>query len=484
MAYGYAKLLNSNGYDARVLCHDIKHLMSQPEWDDIDLDPSDFPDENDFFNNSADLSNYRRPDWFLQGTVSQVDQISVILSAGAPPSSPWSRTVGSTLDIVSKGLPYLPRQIRSQLKHLLSRLLTHTADGKNASRLVSSTESLIEAHVHEVHEYLDQNGLMQIDRLEVSNYAPYARFLSRYVRSDEVIFSYASAPISAMLLRKNPYVAVELGTIRDLPFEPTSWGQMIRAGYLLADHVLITNPDNSSAAARLGIDRYSFCPHPVDEAVFVPADGENQFRKELLLRYNTKHLFLAPARQNWPLKGNDLMLGGFATAVRRGLDGHLLIPSWGPDIEKGKRLSRELGVSERIHWISPMSERGLVRYYQAVDAVLDQFILGVFGLITPKAMACGKPVLCAYDEATNQWCFPQRPPVLDCSTIEQIGERLLGFLKLPDQMKDLGLEARKWVLNHHSSRSCISAMTEAGGWAQARYEQRRHDNNSHPEANG
>ena len=31
VAYGYAKILRAGGREADVRCHDIRHLMSQPE---------------------------------------------------------------------------------------------------------------------------------------------------------------------------------------------------------------------------------------------------------------------------------------------------------------------------------------------------------------------------------------------------------------------------------------------------------------------
>src|SRR5215469_17610573 len=64
VAYGYAKTLEPHGAPVRLICHDLTHLMSQPEWDDLDLDPKDFPDEMRFDINSADFGDYRRPSWF------------------------------------------------------------------------------------------------------------------------------------------------------------------------------------------------------------------------------------------------------------------------------------------------------------------------------------------------------------------------------------------------------------------------------------
>jgi hypothetical protein len=60
-------MLESRGISVELYCHDMTHIMSQPEWNDLVLDSADFPDENDFFNNTADMSGYQRADWFHSG---------------------------------------------------------------------------------------------------------------------------------------------------------------------------------------------------------------------------------------------------------------------------------------------------------------------------------------------------------------------------------------------------------------------------------
>src|SRR5579871_4411202 len=74
VAYGYAKILTRRGARLELICHDITHLMSQPEWDDLALDPKDFPDEGDFRNNTADLGDYRRPAWFRSTSLAAPSQ--------------------------------------------------------------------------------------------------------------------------------------------------------------------------------------------------------------------------------------------------------------------------------------------------------------------------------------------------------------------------------------------------------------------------
>ena len=55
VAYENCKILEQFGFPVELYCHDMTHIMSQPEWDDLDLDSKDFPDENNFYSHKADF---------------------------------------------------------------------------------------------------------------------------------------------------------------------------------------------------------------------------------------------------------------------------------------------------------------------------------------------------------------------------------------------------------------------------------------------
>lgn len=475
MAYGYAKMLNARGLETRVVCHDIKHLMSQPEWDDIELDPADFPNEADFFENDADFGTYTRPTWFKQDHISFKDFIeSVKERVIKEPNAKLTFSVWLLQIAVVLGKLF-PFGIRQWAKRIVLGWIGQQesiASGKPQDEW-SDIENLIQSNLRRVQKLPYHYGLdWSLAVNEVLAYAPQARWLNHHLDGAEIVFAYAAAPIYPMILRNIPYVAIEIGTIRDLPFEATTWGRMIGLGYREADHVLITNPDNYLAAKRLGLKSFSFCPHPVDETVFAPCEQDNPMRAQLLSKYQVDFLFIAPARQNWALKGNDRMLHAFATALQSGLNAQLIIPTWGQDIEQSQRLAEELKITTKIDWIKPMTERGLIKYYQAVDAALDQFVLGVFGLTTPKAMSCGIPVLCAYDEAPNSWCFNEHPPIMRCSTTAEIATQLLLFKTNHSQTKQVGKDARQWILRYHSSETVVDVLRQAAITATFRFKDR------------
>lgn len=465
MAYGYAKMLNRLRQPARVACHDMKHLMSQPEWDDLDLNPEDFPNEGNFFENTADLNGYKRPEWFVQDHIGIRDYIA---SAIDRPSSGFDGTASTLLRGIQLSLSvskFIPARVRNfgrgkvhewldKRRSLNDGGLT-AEDWESAQRIIAERIRAISVRSRE------SPATWAVSLDEAKAFAPQARWLLHKLHDAEVVFAYAAAPIYPMLTGRVPHVAVEIGTIRDLPFEGTAWGNMIGLAYRHADHVLITNPDNIVAAQRLGLTRYSFCPHPVDENVFT-CSTSGDLRQDLLNQYGVKHLLIAPARQNWELKGNDIMLAGFACALKGGLDAQLLIPAWGQEIDRSKALAAQLGIERHVAWLKPMSERGLIKYYQSVDIVLDQFKLGVFGLTTPKAMACGRPVVCAYDPAPNRWCFPVDPPLMRAASIEEVSTQLLRLVHQPAEVKHLGEESRRWILAYHATDVTVKALVSAG----------------------
>ena len=65
-AYNNAKIQRMFGIEADVVCHDYYHIMGCPEWEDAEIS-GDIGDA--FYPNwwTANLNNWQRPEWFVQG---------------------------------------------------------------------------------------------------------------------------------------------------------------------------------------------------------------------------------------------------------------------------------------------------------------------------------------------------------------------------------------------------------------------------------
>jgi ubiquinone/menaquinone biosynthesis C-methylase UbiE len=108
-----------------------------------------------------------------------------------------------------------------------------------------------------------------------------------------------------------------------------------------------------------------------------------------------------------------------------------------------------------------MPEMALVKYYNACDLVLDQFgTCHTFGLIAPKAMACGTPVLLSYDPGVHEWCFEEQPPVIQTNDTKAIYDSMSYYLTHQDARKELSRRCRKWVVAHHSKSVIVKRIEE------------------------
>jgi hypothetical protein len=412
VAYGYCKILKAENHDVKLICHDIDHLMSQPEWDDQDLDYNNFPDENNFFSSVIPVS-LTRPAWYQRVDIRHYQD---------------------------RKIKFLSRFAPRAVKELLRPYYYKIFHGKEFS--VAAVPSSLP----------ENKPIVEYRQDDIAKFVPNITWLRKLLAEEEVVFAYVISPIYAMFCHEKPFVAVEIGTMRDLPFENSSNGRLLKAAYREADHVLITNPDVKVQADEIGVKSYSFCPHPVDEDRYKPAK-DSSYREHLLEDLpDTEWLGVAPARQNWDIKGNDK----YIEAIKILREKHqrkvsLVVPAWGQDVEKSKRYAEKLGVDKYIKWIPPVSESTLIRMFSSLDFVLDQFQLGVFGLITPKALSCGGIVITSYNEEVHEWCFSEHPPLFAADSVDSIVARIVAVTDGKDTTH-LREVSRKWFMKHHSKK--------------------------------
>jgi glycosyltransferase involved in cell wall biosynthesis len=398
-AYNNAKFLRRKGVEADVLCYDYTHVMAQPEWEDAEFEGQ--VDEYHPQWDQIDLGLFRRPAWFMQG--------QLYSGAGRKQSFRWQFR--------------LERMLQQPVRLLWGgvKCLASYVHGSNASPRLGD---LLWAY-------------------------PAQRNFREWFAGYDLIQAYSTDAIYAwMFTDGRPYVAFEHGTMREIPFENSRRGRLLTFAYREANKVLITNPDVLTAARRLGLNNFQFIPHPVDETKYRP--HSTPLRTELMDRHQTDLILFAPSRHNWALKGNDLLLRAFARSVkalpRRPL---LIVSDWGQETDRSRSLIDALGIGASVLWTPPLNKMKLIQYYNAADVVLDQFTLGVFGTVTPEAMACGKPVVMYFDRPAHEWCFPEMPPVVAAGTEDEIFDRLMELAADPTRRTTIGQVSREWVVKHH-----------------------------------
>jgi len=308
-------------------------------------------------------------------------------------------------------------------------------------------------HRHQVvNDSLGRRGLSEINFIMSSCLFDIYRH-EKVVSDYDIVVAYGADPIDCLVdFPRKPYIAVDYGSpLRTMifgdsgPFDP----RLLRAGYEWADKVVLTNPDTQPIAEELGL-RYVFIPHPVDESKFRPGKSSVRDEIERLLGKDVLILF-CPARQDWHIKGSDVMIRGVAKLLRN----HkapikLILTAWGNDLERSRDLVCRERINDKVFWQPMLTKPQLAEWCKAADVILDQFAIGTFGLATAEAMACGKPVILNFKPKVHHWCFPELPPLISAEDEDEVFREVSALVEDAVRRKQLGQQSRDWFMRYHS----------------------------------
>ncbi len=277
-------------------------------------------------------------------------------------------------------------------------------------------------------------------------------------RGYDVVQAYSGAPAYVQFLGK-PYIAYSTGyDLRTLALQSTLGGTLMRRAYVNARVVIFSNPDQLDAIRRLGLRNTRFLPFIIDTDKYAPGAKKAE---------SGPFVIFHPSRLDWKIKGNDVFIRAFAKFAGKRKDAKLVIVDWGADAEKTSGLIRELGIEGRVEKLPLMGKPELVEQYRRADLVLDQLVVGSLGLLANEAMACGKPVVSAINEADFRECYPELPPVINAGREDEILEAMLELEGDRKKLESLGRRSREWVEKYAHWKAVVSALAglyeEAGG---------------------
>jgi glycosyltransferase involved in cell wall biosynthesis len=462
-AYSNAKFLRWVGIPADAVSCDYRHVMAQPEWEDAPLGGEVDELEPDW--SRVDLGGYVRPEWFRDIELKGLDTDGRALS-GPGLLAYWiehSKTRAAQR-LEREGLHRNPGhgwswpdslRARARVLSVIPWAAAMLALSKVKTRLEQSRVDPYAWGAAQRQWLEDLVCAGRVSRADLRWALPQAAKLRGLLAGYDLIQAYGTEPIGAMLCSGGrPYVAFEHGTLRDLPFEPSPRGRLLAEAYRRAAKVVITNPDVRRSADRLGLTRYTFIPHPIDEERIAP--GPSAIGQRLHERFPGALIILGPSRQNWAIKGSDRLVKAFARLLASGRKAVLFLARWGQEVDRTENLARELGVAGSVEWFRPAHKALLLDYYRGADLVCDQFVIGSFGGIAPEAMAVGKPVIVHYDDSSQRWSFPEPPPLLSASSVEEIFDAMLRIHDDEALRRQLGEASREWVARWHGWRRVVA----------------------------
>jgi len=225
--------------------------------------------------------------------------------------------------------------------------------------------------------------------------------------------------VQALAARRRPLVTTMHGTdVRLARSRPAA--QAVCARVLRASAVVTTVSawlrDQAAEFAPESADRIRVAPMPVDETLFSPGGGPR-----------TELLFVGRLDGQ---KGADLALRALAGLRGPAAELPLRLVGSGPLEPDLRRLAKELGVADRLHWESNLPQQALADRYRRAAALLVPGSHEGLGLVAVEGQLSGAPVIAAasgglldvVDDGSSGWTFPPGEPSALARVIEEVAE--------------------------------------------------------------
>lgn len=486
-AYLNAKLLREFGVEADVLCRDYYHVMSCPEWEELDINRN-YGD--DFYPrlHPNDLQKYKRPEWFIQGALplcrayikakfnkNNWKATKVILRFLLRTSSLTAKHhyAFSVLAYACQDRKMLVRGIDIYRKQLKDKIKNYDFFKKTTAEFFClcllglnkifhiglknniDNDGYYGSLISEFNDFFkNRTYKLTIDNLNQfrSMEALWKDIASYY----DIVQCYGTEPMMALVANIKPFVAYEHGTLRDFTMGDFPLHCINALAYRHASHVFITNGDCLEYAKKLGIQHYSPMVHPIFFKPEVYDENELQDIKKLRERYDADVLLFCPIRHDWDIKGTDLHIRALPNICQKLMPKKviLLLIHWGLETSKSCDLIEKLGCGSQIIWLRPLSRLKLVKHMLASDVVLDQMALPHFGATAPQALALGVPVIMSYQPHSTAWMFSEPAPILAAFTEQEIVKMVLLALE-PNWRIAYKKRAQNWMRTFHHTDKIV-----------------------------
>jgi hypothetical protein len=114
--------------------------------------------------------------------------------------------------------------------------------------------------------------------------------------------------------------------------------------------------------------------------------------------------------------------------------------------------------SFRFEVLQNLPRASLLNTLKKGDIVLDQFVLGDYGMLSLEAMALGKPVICFINEPLAK-ILPPEMPIFN-STQEMLAENIARLLENAKIRRELGMRGRNYIEKFHDMKVVLPNLLQ------------------------
>ena len=259
----------------------------------------------------------------------------------------------------------------------------------------------------------------------------------------DLIHAYAGVPLFIQFFGV-PYVAHSVGTdLRKIALTNSFQGMLMRRAYNKSKKVIFSVPDQITAIEKLSLDAV-FIPVPAIENKVIKKKKENVFR------------IFQPTRQDWERKGNIIFLNALKKLVKTfGKSIKVTLISWGKDIEKTRKFVIDNNLSKNVIFEKLMDKKQLEKQYVETDVIVDNLLVGSYGLSTLESMSYATPIIQFVKKDLFQRFFKSIPPILIAESDIQIYEHISFLINNKNKCSEIGKKSKEWALKYHDPQKVI-----------------------------
>lgn len=210
--------------------------------------------------------------------------------------------------------------------------------------------------------------------------------------------------------------------------------------------------------AGLSDDKIRVLPNGVDTELFCPSASKSALRCELGLSGDC--LAVVVAARLSPEKDLTTLLRAFAIVTRSLANAELWIAGYGPELEKLRAFSRELGVDQKTRFLGPRSD--VHRLLAAADVFALSSVAEGLPVSLLEAAACGLPLV-ATRVGDNERVInpPAGGRIVNPRAPEELATALLEILRDEPARERMGRAARQHVVERFGLEQMVSGYVRA-----------------------
>lgn len=274
------------------------------------------------------------------------------------------------------------------------------------------------------------------------------------ITPDIVNVHYATSyGILAALACEQPYILSVWGSdIYDFPNKTPLHKVMLQFSLRRASKLLSTSRAMAEEAAKYTDKPFEITPFGVDTSLFRPRQrnhGED-FVVSIVKTLSAKY-------------GIDVLLKAVAAVleIRPDIPLRVRIAGKGPDEQKLKALSHDLGLEERVEWLGFISQEKAAEVWADADVgvVSSLFSSESFGVAAVEAQACGTPVIVSDISGLQEATAPGKSSLVfmrgNCCDLAAC---IIELYDNPSMRQALGEYGRQFVVKNYSYRGCFRTI--------------------------